>query len=105
MLQRILRGHLVFTPRLDPFTGEVDDYDFAGPTRFDKLFTGIAVETPPWVPNDGTGEVFHPEDTFDGDYGRLLDRVCVKGVASPTSASWNQLGGWLRAVDGLRRAA
>ena len=27
------------------------------------------------------------------------------GMASPISASWNQLKGWLRAVDGLRRAA
>ena len=26
-------------------------------------------------------------------------------VASPIRASWNQLDGWLRAVDGLRRAA
>lgn len=28
-----------------------------------------------------------------------------KAVASPISASWNQLRGWLRAVDGFRRAA
>jgi site-specific DNA recombinase len=83
VLQRILRGRLVFTPRPDPITGEIDGYDFTGETRFDKLFTGIAVETPAWVPNDGSGEVFNAEDTFDGDYGRLLDRVCVKGVASP----------------------
>lgn len=26
-------------------------------------------------------------------------------VASPMCASWNQLSGWLRAVDGLRRVA
>ena len=39
--------------------------------------------------------------------GRVL--MGVAGVstwlASPISASWNRLGGWLRAVDGLRRAA
>jgi hypothetical protein len=29
----------------------------------------------------------------------------VQGVASPICASWNQLSGWLQAVDGLRRAA
>ena len=28
-----------------------------------------------------------------------------QGVASPICASWNQLHGWLSAVDGLRRAA
>ena len=36
---------------------------------FDKLFTGIAVETPPWVKSDAapTGaEGIGPEDTFDG---------------------------------------
>ena len=30
-------------------SGEADGYDFSGPTRFDKLFTGIAVETPAWI--------------------------------------------------------
>ena len=30
---------------------------------------------------------------------------CSTMVASPILASWNQLRGWLRAVDGLRRAA
>jgi hypothetical protein len=45
VLQRILRGRLTFTPRVDPISGEADGYDFSGPTRFDKLFTGIAVET------------------------------------------------------------
>jgi hypothetical protein len=47
VLQRILRGRLTFTPRMHVITGEPDGYDFTGPTRFDKLFTGIAVETPP----------------------------------------------------------
>ena len=45
VLQRILRGRLTFTPRQNPLTGEPDGYDFTGPTRFDKLFTGIAVDT------------------------------------------------------------
>ena len=88
MLQRILTGRLVFTPRVDPITGEADGYDFAGPTRFDKLFTGIAVETPAWLAaGDGRGfEDTNPEDSFDGDYGRLVDRAyekCVKVLASP----------------------
>ena len=75
---------------LNPISDEPDGYDFAGPTRFDKLFTGIAVETPQWV-KDYTGktgtEDIGPEDTFDGDYGRLLDRAyekSVKVLASPS---------------------
>src|SRR5260221_14548388 len=71
VLQRILRGRLTFTPRVNPISGEVDGYDFAGPTRFDKLFTGIAVERPRTLdPNDLAGsEGIGPEDTGDGDYG------------------------------------
>jgi hypothetical protein len=44
--RRILRGRLTFTPHVNWVSGEVDGYDFEGPTRFDKLFTGIAVERP-----------------------------------------------------------
>jgi hypothetical protein len=61
-----------FTPHINPVSGEVDGYDFAGPTRFDKLFTGIAVEWPTsLVAGDRAGcEDIGPEDTFDGDYGQ-----------------------------------
>jgi len=34
------------TPHLYPLSGEPDGYDFEGPTRFDRLFTGNAVERP-----------------------------------------------------------
>ena len=81
VLQRILRGRLTFTPRVDPLTVEPDGYDFTGPTRFDKLFTGIAVETPAWIKASTSRRGFEdttPEDTFDGDYGRLLDRAAEK---------------------------
>ena len=56
---------------INPISGEVDGYDFTGPTRFDKLFTGIAVERPKSLDlNDRTGlEGIGPEDTCDGDYG------------------------------------
>ncbi len=76
---------MTFTPRCNEISGDVDGYDFEGPTRFDKLFTGIAVERPKdLVPNHRAGlEDIGPEDTFDGDYGRLLERAYVKGVASP----------------------
>ena len=78
VLQRILRGRLTFTPRLHPLSGEPDGYDFVGPTLFDKLFTGIAVETPAWIKASKRRRGFEdttPEDTFDGDYGRLLDQA------------------------------
>jgi len=82
-------------------------YTLEGPTRFDKLFTGIASPRPKsLVDGDQRGcEGIGPEDTGDGDCRRLLERVYVKGVASPIFASWNQLCDWLKAVDGLRRAA
>lgn len=103
MLQRILRGRLTFTPRRNPISEEPNGYDFLGPTRFDKLFTGIAVETPQWVKEcvvrTGT-EHIGPEDTFDGDYGRLLARAyekSVKVLASPTGTA----KGWQREFSGV----
>ena len=78
VLQRVLRGRIVFTP-----SGE--GYTFEAETRFDKLFSGVVVERPAFIEKgrDGT-EHIGPEDTFDGDYGRLLAAVCGKRLASPT---------------------
>jgi hypothetical protein len=69
-------------PRRNPISGELDGYDFAGPTRFDRLFTGIAVERPAWVAEYGTTgcEGISPEETFDRDYGRLLDRAYERAL-------------------------
>jgi hypothetical protein len=90
VLQRILRGRLTFTPHVNPVSGEVDGYDFEAPTRFDKLFTGVAVERPASLESSQAGtEGIGPEDTHDADYGRLLEQATavsdknVKGVASP----------------------
>ena len=88
VLQRILRGRLTFTPHANPVSGDVDGYDFHGPTRFDKLFAGLAAVRPNGLPLINVGcEDIGPEETFEGDYGRLLDRAYEKGVkvlASPT---------------------
>jgi hypothetical protein len=67
ILQRILRGRLSFTPRVNEISG-------------------VAVERPKSLDlRDRTGiEDIGVEDTFDGDYGRLLERVYVKGGTSPT---------------------
>ena len=80
VLQRILRGRLVFTPRVNPISNEVDGYDFRGPTRFDRLFTGIAVERPKGEDVMTGAEGITAEDTFDGDDGRLLERAYEKHV-------------------------
>jgi site-specific DNA recombinase len=78
VLQRVLQGRIVFTP-------DGDGYTFAAETRFDKLFSGIVVERPAYIPKGRRGtEHLGPEDTFDGDYGRLLAAVCGKRVTSPT---------------------
>ena len=69
VLQRVLVGRLTFTPRED------GGYDFSAPTRFDKLFTGIVVERPAWIPQGGVPAHIGPEDTFDADYGRLLENA------------------------------
>lgn len=96
VLQRVLRGRIVFTP-----SGE--GYTFEAETRFDKLFSGVAVERPTFIPKGRRGtEHIGPEDTFDGDYGRLLAAVCGKRLASPTVLSWNQLHQWLEGMYQLQ---
>lgn len=93
MLQRVLNGRVVFTPRTDR-KGDFTGYDFEDPTRFEKLFTGIVCERPKGlVPGDLTGcEGITSEDTFDAEYGRLLDRASEGDtrVASPRglAATW-----------------
>jgi hypothetical protein len=84
-LQRIVRGRITFTPHVDPDTGKIDGYDFAAPTRFDRLFTGLAVPAPAYFPaGDRRGlEDITAEDTLDAPFGRLLENR-VKVLASPT---------------------
>ena len=107
VLQRILRGRLTFTSRLNPLSGEPDGYDFDGLTRFDRLFAGIAVECPTGLTLGDTAGygTIGPEDTFDGDYGRMLDRIHVKGMASPpgTEDLYTLVGSALKAVVAAER--
>ena len=69
VLQRVLQGRIVFTPDAD-----LGGYTFEAPTRFDKLFTGIAAPIPDYIDrNDHSGkEHITPADTFDADYSALL---------------------------------
>ena len=77
-------------------TPKCEGYEFEAPTRFDKLFLGVAVETKREVSDEGT-EHISPEDTFDADYGRLLEAVQNrgKGLASHTPPTWSQIAAWL----------
>ncbi|MGH9348758.1 MAG: hypothetical protein ACRD26_15985 [Vicinamibacterales bacterium] len=75
VLQRVLRGRVTFTP-----TADGAGYTFEAPTRFDKLFTGIAVSRPAFIDLGNRGaEHIGPADTFDADYGQLLERAMVAG--------------------------
>ncbi len=70
---------MTFTPRVNPISGKADGYDFEASTRFDKLFTGIAVERPAWPTGSRAGyEDIGPEGTVEGDYGRLLEAAFTR---------------------------
>jgi site-specific DNA recombinase len=74
VLQRVVAGRITFTPKEGV-------YEFNASTRFDRLFTGLVVNygpgRPGWIAEgDVTGtEGIGPEDTFEGDYGRVLERA------------------------------
>ena len=70
VVQKVVQGRITFTPRADG-----QGYDFSAPTRFDRLFTGIVAPRPAFIPTGDAGTTAHigPNDTFDGDYGRLLE--------------------------------
>jgi site-specific DNA recombinase len=74
VLQRVLQGRITFTPRADGL-----GYDFAAPTRFDKLFSGIACTPPAFVEAGTDGTLgLGPAETFDGDYGRILEAAIAR---------------------------
>jgi hypothetical protein len=95
VLQRVLRGRIVFTPITDEplYIG----YEFQAPTRFDRLFLGVSLTArpgaplepvPDWMPNDdgrGGEELRRFEERREVDYGLLLERVTENGkwLASP----------------------
>lgn len=76
------RGQIGIIGRIH-FMPSGDGYTFEAPTRFDKVFNGVpikfngaAIPRPSYI-KDGTKGRQHitVEDTFDGDYGRLLAAV------------------------------
>ncbi len=75
VLQRVLHGRITFTPASIGHPAGTG-YTFEAPTRFDKLFSGIAVERPAFIERSNRGaEHLGSEDTFDGDYGRLIEQA------------------------------
>ena len=94
VIQRIVKGRIVFTPALDGVAIGKDDgakpngYMFEAPTRFDKLFTGVAAPRPAWMGTRQPESPASPEQTFDADYGQLLERaerrLTYKRGSSPT---------------------
>jgi hypothetical protein len=98
VLQRVLSGRIVFTRRADG-----RGYDFSAPTRFDRIFAGVATPRPDWVDPTSTAakEGIRLEDTYDADYGRLLESV-RKLLASLASPSWNQIASFIESMRQLR---
>jgi hypothetical protein len=84
VLQRILRGRITFTLRADG-----SGYDFDAPTRFDKLFSGVAVTRPAFVVEGDVRGTEHitDADTTDVDYGELLEKAAGKCLASPAGST------------------
>lgn len=65
-------------------------YDFAAPTRFDRLFAGLYVSAPAWMRADADLRFdFDREETCDADYARLLE-----GLFN----SYNNVGNYGKAV-------
>jgi hypothetical protein len=88
VLQRLFKGRL----RLTPITGSSshsDSYRFEAETRFDRPFAGLSLpKAPAHVPKNGrgTGHI-GVEDTFDGDYGRLLEAAHARATKGQKAAS------------------
>jgi hypothetical protein len=105
VLQKILRGRIVFTPRRDFISGDIDGYEYAAETRFDQLFEGIVVERPANLPYDRTGleDVEVDALPYDAEYGKLLDRVKVGTSPRATDGTCIPIDRWFAPTR--RRAA
>lgn len=88
-------GRIVFTPIEDEAFGR--GYTFKAPTRFDKLFSGIAVPVPDiWKDEGPVGtEDIRPDETWDVDYGQLLERAVRRLTNRTEVASPPGFGGTL----------
>jgi site-specific DNA recombinase len=106
VLQRVLLGRLLFTPRRNEISGEIDGYEFEATTRFDQLFTGIAVERPANLDlHDMAGtEGIRPEDTGEADFGLLLERAYKQAEQMGGAESGSKNAGGVASPAGFEPA-
>ena len=75
---------MISATRMRPSGG---GYEFMAPTRFDKLFAGVVLPPAPAYAATADPSTWprqlHPDETFDADYGQLLEKIYGKGLASP----------------------
>jgi len=104
VIQRVIDGRLTFSP-FGSAKAAATTLLVGGDSI--RLFSGCYLQVPAWVVahDAALNEVFDTMDTRDADYNKLQEKVNGKRLASPVCASWNQLNLWIRAMDGLRRAA
>ena len=74
-------GRITFTP-----SGE--GYAFEASTRFDKLFSGMVAPRPTFIPRGVPEHLMEPENTFNGDYGRILATAQTQHAESATGKGW-----------------
>lgn len=99
-----------------PLTDEVG-YEFSAPTRFDKLFSGLAIPLPKFVEEIGESnsgyEHITPADTPDGEKEALSEiralfwhprRHPRQALGGPFSGSWSsaRLGSSMTAVFNIQ---
>jgi hypothetical protein len=79
VLQRVIQGRITFTPTKhviyqgDSVFPDQPGYEFEAPTRFDKLFHGVAIKLPATTPYKGELPVMTSIE--DADYGAMLERA------------------------------
>jgi hypothetical protein len=105
VIQRIVRGRITFTPCSDGF-----GYHFTAPTRFDRLFSGIAVSRSTFSPMRiaavwSTSPRRTRSTRIMGACWSVFTEVYGKGVASVMPVSWNQIAGWRQQIEAVRHAA
>jgi hypothetical protein len=80
VLQRVIVGRIAFTPMRDA-KGDWTGYAFSAETRYDALFEGAIINRNAEFGTDRI-EGISPDDTMDGEYGRMLAKALgIKGGA------------------------
>ena len=103
VIQRIIRGRITFHPWTNPISGELDGYEFEASNRFDRLFTGLAVERPKELEACQIAGI-GPEDPFDGHSGRVLAGCTLRPTPRlPLKGSYVFFVGWVHIFPQARQ--